>query len=318
MWRIVLLFVLVAFADSLRAGNGIISARPDGQTEKFLIVGCGWNKVAIIDRATETLEWEHLLKKGEDCNDVELTRQNDVLYAYTGGARLVTLGQEVVWDYMVKPGEELFTATQISKGRFLLGICGHPARIIELNGSGKVLKELTFETGIPAVHNQFRQLFKTGQDTYVVPLFGLGEVVEIDRDGKFLKRIKTGGNPFCVKLLPDGHWLVGCGDAHKWVEIDPELEKITHTVHSDDLAGYSLLYVAEVHRYPNGNTLLANWNGHSKDKTQPKMIEQDAGNRVVWYLKRDVGIKNISAIYPFLADVRIQKAMCRQKNMDTK
>lgn len=268
-------------------------------TEKFLIAGCGWSKIAVIDKQTQQLEWEHRLNKGDDCNDVELTRKNEILYAYTGGARLINWEQQVVWDYKVKAGEELFTATEIVRGRYLLGICGHPARIVELNWKGKVVDEFMFETGIDRVHNQFRQILKTKRNTYIVPLFGSGDVVEIDRDGKILKRVKAGGNLFSVKLLRDEFWLVGCGDAHKWVEIDSRLGRVSRTVHSDSLSGISLLFVAEVCPYENGHVLVANWNGHSKDKMQPKLLEIDKQNRVVWQLGNTGEIVNVSAVFPF-------------------
>lgn len=268
-------------------------------TEKFLIAGCGWSKIAVIDKQTQQLEWEHRLNKGDDCNDVELTRKNEILYAYTGGARLINWEQQVVWDYKVKAGEELFTATEIVRGRYLLGICGHPARIVELNRKGKVVDEFMFETGIDRVHNQFRQILKTKRNTYIVPLFGSGDVVEIDRDGKILKRVKAGGNLFSVKLLRDEFWLVGCGDAHKWVEIDSRLGRVSRTVHSDSLSGISLLFVAEVCPYENGHVLVANWNGHSKDKMQPKLLEIDKQNRVVWQLGNTGEIVNVSAVFPF-------------------
>lgn len=97
------------------------------------------------------LDWEHLLGKGEDCNDVELTKEKNILYAYTSGARLITPSQQIVWDYEVKVREEeLFTATQLNSGGYLLAICGHPARIVELDSQGNPLKEIQFETGIQA------------------------------------------------------------------------------------------------------------------------------------------------------------------------
>lgn len=55
--------------------------------EKFLIAGCGWDKVAVIDKRTCRFEWVHTIGKGEDCNDVEVTREQNILYAYTAGAR---------------------------------------------------------------------------------------------------------------------------------------------------------------------------------------------------------------------------------------
>ena len=56
--------------------------------------------------------------------------------------------------------EELFTATQLNSGGYFLAICGHPARIVELDSQGNPLKEIQFETGIKRVHNQFRQIEK--------------------------------------------------------------------------------------------------------------------------------------------------------------
>ena len=73
--------------------------------EKFLIAGCGWDKVAVIDKRTCRFEWVHTIGKGEDCNDVEVTREQNILYAYTAGARLITPGQHVVWDYKVGGNE---------------------------------------------------------------------------------------------------------------------------------------------------------------------------------------------------------------------
>lgn len=294
------LIVIVVF---LLGGAGIlqVDAKPAGKSkaEKLLIAGCGWDKVVVIDEQTQALEWEHRLNKGDDCNDVELTRRNEILYAYTGGARLITWEQKVVWDYKVKAGEELFTATELPRGNYLLGICGHPARIVELNRKGEPVDEFTFETGISRVHHQFRQILKTKQSTYIIPLFENGTVVEMNRKGEILKRVKAGGNLFSVKLLRNGAWLISCGDAHKWVEIDPRRETVTRTVQSDSLSGVALLFVAEASPCRNGNVLVANWNGHSRDKTQPKLLEIDKQNRVVWQLFHSEEIVNVSAVFPF-------------------
>ncbi len=293
------------FCVALCLGSGFCVPRAQGKpagknkAEKLLIAGCGWDRIAVMDKQTRQLEWVHYLNRGDDCNDVELTRGNEILYAYTGGARLVTWEQKVVWDYKVGAGEELFTATELSRGHYLLGICGNPARIVELDAKGDVTDEFTFETGISKVHNQFRQILKTKRNTYIIPLFGCGDVVEINREGKILKRVKAGGNLFSVKLLRGGIWLVGCGDAHKWVEIDSRRGTVVHTVHSDSLPGISLLFVAEVCPYANGHRLVANWNGHSRDKMQPRLLEVDERNRVVWQLGHTGEVGNISAVFLF-------------------
>lgn len=301
--KLLLLFLSCLVVCSVRAGeseDSPFSFRKKYKGEKFLVAGCGWDKVAVIDKRTCRFEWVHTIGKGEDCNDVELTRERNVLYAYTAGARLVTPGQQVVWDYKVGQNEELFTATQLPGGGYLLAVCGHPARIVELDKNGHPVKEIRFETGIDAVHNQFRQIEKTKRNTYLIPLFGSGELIEMDVQGQILNRVKVGGTPFSVKQLKKGkRLLVGCGDGHRWVEIDAATWKIERSVASDDLDGVSLLFVAELSRYPDETTLLCNWNGHSRDKSQPKLVEIDRMNRIVWQLDDKGLISNISAIWRF-------------------
>ena len=52
------------------------------KNEKLLIAGCGWRKIAVIDKKTGNPEWEHALGKGEDCNDIELTRKKHSIRLY--------------------------------------------------------------------------------------------------------------------------------------------------------------------------------------------------------------------------------------------
>ena len=268
-------------------------------SEKLLVGGCGWDKVAIVDKQSQSIEWIHQLNKGDDCNDVEITKNGNVLYAYKGGARLVTRSQEVIWDFKVKKGEELYTATELPSGEYLLGICALPSRLVTLNAKGIQTKEQNFDSGITNVHGQFRQIYPTANNTYLIPLMGKGEVIELRQTGEVLRRIEVGGNPFSVKVLENGRWLVACGDAHKYVVVDPGKQTVIKTISANEVADAALLFVAEPHCYKNGNVLLANWNGHSKDKTQPKLMEIDPKNRVVWKLVPIEVIANISAVHSF-------------------
>lgn len=61
--------------------------------ERLLLAGCGWKKIVVLDKNSGTIEWEHALASQEDCNDVELTRRGNILYAYRGGARLIKISR---------------------------------------------------------------------------------------------------------------------------------------------------------------------------------------------------------------------------------
>jgi hypothetical protein len=265
----------------------------------LLIGGCGWDKIAIVDKKSNTIEWTHQLQKGDDCNDLEITKAGNVLYAYKGGARLVSKSQELLWDFKVEEGQELYTATELPSGEYLLGVCANPSRIITLDPKGNKIKEQNFDSGIAKVHVQFRQIYPTSNNTYLIPLMGKGEVIELTQKSEVVRRIEVEGNPFSVKVLRDGNWLIACGDSHKYVIANPDKQLVEKIVSSSDLTNVSLLFVAEILNYKNGNVLIANWNGHSKDKTQPKLIEINSKNRVVWKLAPIESITNISAVHSF-------------------
>ena len=41
--------------------------------EKLIIGGSGWQQIAIVDKASGEIEWNHELEPDEECNKVEVT-----------------------------------------------------------------------------------------------------------------------------------------------------------------------------------------------------------------------------------------------------
>lgn len=287
---------------SLLMAGAVCAVSAAKKTERLLVGGSGWNKVAVVDKATGRIEWEHEIGPGEECNDVQTTRKGNVLYAYNKGARLISYkDQSVIWDYKAPQGCEVHTASEMPDGTFMIAMCGHPARIVTLDKNGNQFDELTFETGIGGVHGQFRQIVRGKNGNYIVPLMGTGEVIELDaKTAEVRRRVKVGGSLFSVKELKNGRWLVSCGDSHRFVEVDPvTLER--RTVTSRELSdGVKLLFVAEMQPCGNGNVLIANWPGHGRDKSQPRLMEVDPQGKVVWRLDatQENGVGPISAVFP--------------------
>ena len=266
--------------------------------EKLIIGGSGWQQIAIVDKSSGKIEWKHELAPNEECNKVEVTPNGHILYAYKQGAKLIDRKHQVIWDYKVDAGEELHYAS-FAKGNYVLAICGMPARIVELDNTGSPVKEIKFQTGIPNVDNQFRQIQKTDRNTYIIPLMGKYKVSEMNEEGRIINSILTGGTPFSVKLLDDGKWLVSCGEGRVLAEVDPETKGIIKRIETTDLNWSSLLFVAEAIRYENGNTLIANWNRNSYDRSQPLLIEINPSNQIVWRLPFNPEIISISTVFSF-------------------
>ncbi|MDR2776405.1 MAG: hypothetical protein LBC19_17040 [Tannerella sp.] len=269
------------------------------KNEKLAVAGSGWQEIAIIEKNSGLIEWRHQLEEGDECNDVEVTPDGNVLFAYSKGAKLINRNHEVIWDYKANENEEVHTASRLKDGNFMIAVCGDPeARIVELDKDGKQTKEITFPTLIFDTHRQFRQVTKKNDGMYLVPLINKRKILQITPEGRFKGSVYIGHDVFSVKALDNGNLLVSCGRDNMFVEINPASQQDS-TFITNRVQGASLLYVAEIFQYKNGNRMIANSNMYSDDKSQPLLIEINENNDVVWALPFNKEIKNITAVYSF-------------------
>jgi hypothetical protein len=268
------------------------------RNEKLAVAGSGWHEIAIVDKASGLVEWRHPLDEGDECNDIEVTPDGNVLYAYSRGARLVNRRHETVWDYAAGTDEAIHTATRLDDGSFMIAVCGEPARIVELDRDGRQTKEVTFPTLIFNVDRQFRQVTKRADGMYLVPLIGKRKIILISPDGDFKGSYYIGHDLFSVKVLANGNLLVSCGSDNLFMEINPANQRDSTFV-TNSVRGASLLYVGEIFPYGDGRKLIANSNMYSEDKSNPLLIEIDENDEVRWALPFNREIKNITAVYSF-------------------
>lgn len=267
--------------------------------DKILVAGSGNSYVSLVDKTTGKIEWKHSLEKGEECNSVALTRQGDILYSYRKGAKVVTWNHQVVWDYKVPDGAELQSATLLRNGGVLLGICGTPARFVELDKKGKVVNEATLSLNIERPHSQFRQIFQLKNKNYLIPVMSQRKIVELDRKGTVIAEHQIDGRPFSSLELKDGTVVLPCGDDHRYIVVDRKSGKELRRVANGDLKGIPLLFVAQILELKDNHLLICNWNGHTKGEVidAPSLIEVDESGQVVWTLNDKENIGKISAAY---------------------
>lgn len=265
--------------------------------EKLVLAGSGNPSVMIVDKQSGTVEWKHVLEKGEECNTVAVTKRGNILYSYKKGAKLIGTDHRILWDYKTPEGTELQSATLLSDGGFLLGICGNPARLIELDRNGKERNRVEIDLQIEKPHGQFRQVFQLRNKNYLLPVMGKQKVMEISRKGEVIAEFPTDGRPFSSLELKDGNLLLPCGDGHFFQVIDRKTGKELKRVTSDTVKGASLLFVGQVLDAGKGNLLICNWHGHTKDATvdEPQLIEMDETGKVVWSLNDKENIGKVSA-----------------------
>ncbi len=274
--------------------------------DKLLVAGSGNPNIMLLDKQTGKVEWKHTLEKGEECNSVALTGDGNILYSYKQGAKLITWKHQVIWDYQTPDATELQSATLLQNGDILLGICGNPARLIEINRNGKKVNEVFLYLGIAKIHSQFRQVFQLRNKNYLMPLMATQKVLEVNRKGEVVVEYEIDGKAFSSLELKNGDLLFSCGDGHCYLVIDRKTGKEVKRTRINDIPGITLLFVGQILQLENRNLLICNWHGHTKDISidEPQLIEIDKEGRVVWKLHDKKNVGKISAVC-YLKDFRL-------------
>ena len=256
-----------------------------GETHtKLLMGGSSFNKVIIIDKETQKIEWEHALKEEWECNAVSFTPQGNILFSYRSGAMEVTMDHQIVWNMEVPEGCEMQTASVLENGNYLLAYGGHPAVIMETDKNGKILSRTLYETGVKNCHSQFRQIIKKGEN-YLVPVMGAGEVREITKDGEVLSTIKAENNLFTVKMIDDTFCWITCGHTHKVLKANMVTGEIIKEFNENNIDGCKIDFAAQIKDSENGELYLCNWQGHSGKITGiSSLIEMTEDGKILWQL----------------------------------
>lgn len=149
----------------------------------------------------------------------------------------------------------------------------------------------------PHPHADTRNARKTAAGTYLVAHERDGVIREYDGDGTVIweydvplfGREKRGGHgpeafgdqAYSAVRLANGNTLVGTGNGHAVLEVNPAGE-IVWKVEQNDLPGITLAWVTQVECRPDGNTLIVNCHA---GPAQPQIVEVTPDKRVVWTFK---------------------------------
>ena len=112
----------------------------ENKSEKIILAGSGWNKIAIIDKESKQIEWEHPIENGWECNSVASTKDGNVLFSYSKGAKLINKNHEDIWDIKAPENCEVQTARVLKNGNYLIAWAGFPAVILEVDKKGNTIK----------------------------------------------------------------------------------------------------------------------------------------------------------------------------------
>jgi hypothetical protein len=261
----------------------------------------GNGKLAILDREGN-IEWE---MKWRDIHDIHVL-ENGHIMVQDGPAKVAEIDPKtkaVVWSYDSATSNgnkgkrvEVHAFQPLADGVVMIAESG-PARIIEVDREGKLLKEIKLKVEKPNAHSDTRLVRKLDTGHYLVCHENDGAVREYDEDGKvvwdfavplFDRKPAGGHGPeawgnqcFAAVRLKNGNTLISTGNGHGVIEVTPKKE-VVWRLEQKDLKGITLAWVTTIEVLPNGNYVIGNCHA---GPGQPLVVEiEPKSKKVVWQL----------------------------------
>lgn len=275
----------IAFAETPSAPAG------------YRVLGQDRGRVAIVNRRGE-VEWEVACRYNS--HDIALLGNGNLLL-HTGPATLVemTPAKEVVWQYEARPKPphdgrvEIHAFQRLADGLTMVAESGN-RRIVEIDRSGRIVKEVPLVVKNPHPHRDTRLARKLANGHYLVCHEGDGAVREYDADGKVVwsYSLDLAGRPrsaghgpeghgtevFAALRLPSGNTLIACGNGNRVIEVNPDGQTVW-SIGQNELPEITLAWVTTLELLPSGNLIVGNTHA---GEANPQLFEVTRDKRVVW------------------------------------
>lgn len=265
---------------------------------RILAADSSKGRIAIISADGKT-EWEHATR---DLHDLHLLPNGNVLFQ-TSWTKLVEVdpkaNNKIVWSYdSAAPNKrvEVHAFQRLADGVTMIVESG-PARILEVDATGRVLKQIALKVNHPNAHSDTRLARKLDNGHYLVSHEADGVIREYAADGKvvwefdvplFGNARKGGHGPeafgnqaFCALRRKNGNTLIATGNGHSVLEVSPAKE-IVWKIAQRDLPDITLAWVTTLQELPSGNIVIGNCHAGPDN---PQLIEVTRERKVVWTFK---------------------------------
>jgi len=268
----------------------------------MLCVGENYDKMFLIRDGR--VIWTYSTGTSYEYDDVWMLSNGNILFSRMQYAAEITPDKKVVWRYNCNtaPGTnhtEIHTCQPIGLDKVMFVVNGLPPKLMVVNiktGAVEVEHVLPF-TQPPnpnGIHGQYRRARYTAQGTYLVPVFGLGYVVEYDKNFNEIWRYKI-KSPWAALRLKNGHTLITDEADSLTREVKSDGETVWEFNAKKDLPSQYQFASApqSATRLANGNTVLTSRGDHANG---PQLIEITPDKKVVWVLQDWKDFNGITAV----------------------
>ena len=218
--------------------------------------------------------------KAKDPNDVWGMPDGGVLFAHRGGVRHYDRDGRLVFEWKSEESkDEIHTCQPLPDGKILIAQNGR-SRLIEVDRSGEITKEISVPSKQDNLHMRYRMCRKLTDGHYLCMISCDNEIRELDSDGKVIRVIKDlpgikMEKPHAVVRLPNGNTLFSTGAGVTAVEVDKD-DKVVWKLTSKDVPEIEMGFMTGLSRLPNGNTVICFYQGSHH------IIEVTPKKKLVW------------------------------------
>jgi outer membrane protein assembly factor BamB len=258
----------------------------------FAEYGKGPNRLVELD-ADGKLVWEH--KFPSIAVIFQVLPDGHLLYAYGGkptGVQEIDHDHKVVWNYESKCPQVL-GSERLANGNTLLGEQG-PARAVEVNPKGEILRATPLTTSEAGYHLQVRNLHKLKNGNILAAHEGEGAVREVDPAGKVVWEYRGVENAGEALRLENGNTLISCGTQKRVIEVTPE-GMIAWEFAAKDARGLNLTWVSSLQVLKNGNIIVGNFLRGQEGKGA-HAFEVTRDKKIVWTFADHAIAKSITTV----------------------
>lgn len=258
----------------------------------MLYVGENHDKMFLVNQGK--VIWTYSTGTSYEYDDVWMLSNGNILYSRMEYVEMISPDKKVVWHYDCKKASgnsdhtEIHTCQPIGLDKVMFVENGLPPKLKIVNiKTGVTEVDHTIpsqESSNPnSIHGQYRRARVTAQGTYLLSVFGMGYVLELDKDFKEIWRYDV-KMPWAALRLKNGNTLITNEGDHVTLELNPKKEIVWQFDTVKDLPeDYHFASAPQtVTRLANGNTIFTSRGNNGKG---PQLVEVTKDKKVVWVLQ---------------------------------
>lgn len=276
----------------LLGAGAAAAAEPVKHRVLFAEYGAGPNRLVELDAAGKVVR-EH--KPASIAVIFQVLPDGHVLYGFGGkptGVREIDRAGKVVWEYESKCPQVL-GCERMANGHTLVAEQG-PARAVEVDKDGKVVRATLLTTTESGYHLQVRNVHKLANGNILAAHEGEGAVREYDPSGKVVWEYKKVDNTGEAVRLDNGNTLIACGTQKRVIEVNPKGE-VVWEFGPKDAPALNLTWISSLQVLKNGNVIVGNFLRGQEGKGV-HAFEVTRDKKVVWTFADHALAKSVTTV----------------------